>query len=65
MDVFLPFAIMPKVKTTVEIEESLNEKFRKAVVERKGFHKGVLGEAIEEALEAWIDSQQKAKEKKP
>jgi hypothetical protein len=45
---------MRKVKTTIEIDEVLDEKFRKAVIERKGFHKGVLGEAIEEAIILWV-----------
>ena len=52
---------MDKVKTTVEIDKALDEKFRKVVVERKGFRKGVLGEAIEEAIEDWIDKALKAK----
>ena len=46
---------MSKVKTTVEIDEALDERFRMTVIERKGFHKGVLGEAIEEAIETWLD----------
>jgi len=47
---------MPKVKTTVEIDEALDARFRKAVVQRKGFHKGVLSEAIEEAITKWVET---------
>jgi hypothetical protein len=50
---------MRKVKTTIEIDEALDGKFRKTVIERKGFHKGVLGEAIEEAIILWVDSNPK------
>ncbi|MDV3276838.1 MAG: hypothetical protein LYZ69_00045 [Nitrososphaerales archaeon] len=44
-----------KMKTTVEWEKELDNKFRKAVVERKGFRKGALGEAVSEAVEWWVD----------
>jgi len=47
---------MRRVKTTIEIDEALDEKFRRAVIERKGFHKGVLGQAIEEAIILWVDA---------
>ncbi|MDG6991534.1 MAG: hypothetical protein JRM99_09005 [Nitrososphaerota archaeon] len=52
---------MGKVKTTIEIEEGLDEQFRKAVIERKGFHKGVLGEAVEEAISLWVQTDSKPK----
>lgn len=55
---------MGKVKTTVEIEQGLDEQFRKAVIERKGFHKGVLGEAIEEAISLWVRTDSKPKKAK-
>jgi hypothetical protein len=44
-----------KVKTTIEWKRELDDKFRQAVVSRKGFHKGVLGEAVSEAVEWWVD----------
>ena len=56
---------MRKVKTTIEIDEALDSKFRKAVIERKGFHKGVLGEAIEEAIILWVDANPKGHALKP
>jgi len=52
---------MTKVKTTVEIEQDLDAQFRKAVVERKGFRKGVLGEAVEEAISLWVQTGSKPK----
>jgi hypothetical protein len=52
-----------KRKTTVEISADLDDRFRKAVLEKKGFHKGVLGQALEEAIEIWLKAEEKAKKK--
>jgi len=52
---------MPK-KLTVLINDDLDEKFRNAVFKCKGMHKGNLTEALEEALEQWIQSMEKCKE---
>lgn len=49
---------MPK-KWTVLINDELDERFRKAVFETKGMHKGNLTEAVEEALNCWIKQQMK------
>jgi hypothetical protein len=46
---------MEKVKTTVEWEKALDEKFRMAAAERKGFRKGAIGESLSEAVEWWVD----------
>ncbi len=54
MYVFLPNGM---VKITFELNDKLDERFRKAVAESKGLHKGVLGEAIAEALETWIEKE--------
>ena len=43
---------------TVNIKDEVNEEFRKTVEEKLGRGKGVLGKAIEEAMQKW------AKEKK-
>lgn len=43
---------------TVNIRDEVNEEFRKTVEEKLGRGKGVLGKAIEEAMQKW------AKEKK-
>jgi hypothetical protein len=44
---------MPK-KLTVLIKDDLDEKFREAVFQRKGMHKGNITEAVEEAIDQWI-----------
>ena len=54
---------MDKVKTTIEIDKGLDERFRKAVISSKGFHKGVLGEALAEAIELWIQTEAKKRMK--
>lgn len=41
-------------KEIVELEDELDERFRKAIVESKGLHKGVIKESFEEAIEDWI-----------
>jgi hypothetical protein len=51
-------------KLTIEISEELEQKFRKAVADTKGFKKGNLGIAVEEALEDWIKMQTKKGEGK-
>jgi hypothetical protein len=65
MGIFLPCVMTApnKRKTTVEIDVELDERFRKAVIDRKGFHKGVLGEAMEEAIKKWLDVEEKVKKK--
>jgi hypothetical protein len=47
---------MPK-KLTVLIEDDLDEKFRETVFKTKGMHKGNITEAIEEAIDCWIEKQ--------
>ena len=41
-------------KLIVEIDDALDDEFRKALVKSKGFRKGVIKEAMEEALRQWI-----------
>ncbi len=53
---------MPK-KLTVLIKDDLDEKFREAVFQRKGMHKGNITEAIEEAMNCWIDKTRMEKAK--
>jgi hypothetical protein len=48
-------------KLTVLIKDELDEKFRDAVYKTKGMHKGNITEAIEEAIECWIEKQDKEK----
>jgi len=40
------------------IKDDLDEKFRETVFKKKGMHKGNITEAIEEAIECWIEKQQ-------
>jgi len=43
------------MKINVVIDEELGRKFRAKVVEVKGVKKGVLREAIEEAIKLWLE----------
>lgn len=49
-------------KLTVIIDDNLDERFREAVFKSKGMHRGNITEAIEEAIDLWIN--EKTKEKK-
>lgn len=42
------------VKITFEITKELDDKFRKSVAIRKGVRKGVIGQALAEAIGDWI-----------
>lgn len=42
------------VNRTFALPNDLDERFRKAVGERKGIGKGMLSEAISEAIEGWL-----------
>lgn len=53
---------MPK-KITVLIEDKLDERFRRAIFEAKGLRRGAITEAIEEAIELWIDKAHLRREK--
>ena len=46
-------------KITFEIEDDLDDKFRKAIAVTKGIRKGVIGEALEEAITEWLAMQKK------
>lgn len=41
-------------KMIFELDDEVEEKFRKTIAEVKGLHKGVIKESIEEAIEDWI-----------
>lgn len=41
-------------KEIVELEDELDDRFRKAIVQAKGLRKGVIKESFEEAIEDWI-----------
>jgi len=44
-------------KWTVMIDDELDERFREAIFKAKGFHRGSLTDAVEEAIELWIDEE--------
>jgi hypothetical protein len=48
-------------KITFEIEDDLDDKFRKAIAITKGIRKGVIGEALSEAIEIWVREKAKGK----
>ena len=42
-------------KINVVLDDELEKKFRRAIFERKGMKKGNISEAIEEAIDLWIE----------
>jgi len=44
-------------KMNIVLPDDLEEKFRKAIYEKKGMKKGNISEALEEAIEIWIKEQ--------
>ena len=50
-------------KITFELDDNIDEKFRKVVADTKGLHRGVMQEALEEAIQLWIAERAKAKAK--
>ncbi len=51
----------PKARMNAVVDADLEERFREAVFKSKGMKKGNISEALEEAIEAWIASEQKGK----
>jgi hypothetical protein len=49
------------VKTTIEIDDERDKKFRHAVAMSKGMRKGALSEALQEAIDDWLQKHQKVK----
>lgn len=49
---------MPK-KLTILLKDDLDKRFREAVFRSKGMHRGNITEAIEEAIELWIEETEK------
>jgi hypothetical protein len=48
-------------KMNVVVDDKLEDRFRKAVADSKGMKKGNISIALEEALDAWIESQKRSK----
>jgi hypothetical protein len=53
-------------KMNIVLDDDLEKKFRKVVFERKGMKKGNISEALEEAINCWMEyyhPEEKSKEK--
>jgi hypothetical protein len=48
-------------KLNLVIDDKLDQKFRETIFKAKGMKKGNVTEAVEEAIELWIDKQTKEK----
>lgn len=46
-------------KINIALDDEIEEKFRKAVYQRKGMKKGNISKALEEAIEHWIKTYEK------
>jgi len=51
------------VKITFELEDTLNEKFRKVIVTKKGLYRGAIQESIIEAISDWMKKKKENKKK--
>lgn len=51
------------VKITFELEDTLNKKFRKVIVTKKGLYRGAIQESIIEAISDWMKKKKKNKKK--
>lgn len=48
-------------KMTLVLSDEREKRFRKTVYETKGYKKGNISEAIEEAIDCWIEKQEEEK----
>lgn len=44
-----------KIKMNITIDDDVAERFKKAVFKKKGMKKGNISEAIQEAMDDWIE----------
>jgi hypothetical protein len=51
--------IIDMAKMIFDLDDKREEEFRDMVINVKGFHKGVIKESLEEAIDAWIKEQKK------
>jgi hypothetical protein len=49
------------VKITFEINDKLNDKFRKAITTNKGLYRGAIQQALIEAINDWIQKNKSIK----
>ena len=52
------------VKITFELEDTLNEKFRRVIVTKKGLYRGAIQESIIEAINDWMKKKKNKEDKK-
>jgi hypothetical protein len=52
------------VKITFELEDTLNKRFRKVIVTKKGLYRGAIQESIIEAICDWMKKKKKENKKK-
>jgi hypothetical protein len=52
------------VKITFELEDTLNEKFRKIIVTKKGLYRGAIQESIIEAINDWMKKKRNKEDNK-
>jgi hypothetical protein len=57
MTVFYTIDIMAKM--IFDLDDNKEKEFRETVMKVKGLHKGVIKEALEEAVDAWIKQARK------
>ncbi len=57
------YTIMTKL--IVDIDSELNKEFRDAILAAKGWNKGVIKEALREAIELWIKESKSKKITEP
>jgi hypothetical protein len=51
-------------KMIFELDDKKEQEFRDMVIKVKGFHKGVIKESLEEAIDEWIVSRQEGNVKR-
>ena len=52
------------VKITFELDDTLNEKFRKVIVTKKGLYRGAIQESIIEAINDWMKKKKNKEDNK-
>jgi hypothetical protein len=52
------------VKITFELEDTLNEKFRKVIATKKGLYRGAIQESIIEAINDWMKKKKNKEDNK-
>jgi hypothetical protein len=57
--------IIVMAKMIFELDDKKDKEFRDTVIKVKGFHKGVIKDSLEEAIDLWIKEQRKKKSDSP